>query len=188
MIRDLKIFLRKSGRNWNCLNTPQPWFIPTGQPELKKTILAWHALHPALDLVSIGTGQDCSIRISSIEKLSGQTDIELEYQDRTFSLRIGFEDEAAIQNAMTCIGVMLYLEIPVKELQERLNRLNPLTMRMELKTGINHSSVINDSYSADISSLKMALDFLSQQKQHQKRTLILSDILETGRSATVPIQ
>ena len=28
----------------------------------------------------------------------------------------------------------------------------------------------------------MALDFLAQQKQHPKRTLILSDILETGRS------
>ena len=76
---------------------------------------------------------------------------------------------------------MLYLDIPVNELQSRLNRLNPLAMRMELKTGINHSSVINDSYSADISSLKMALDFLFQQKQHAKRTLILSDILETGR-------
>ncbi len=69
----------------------------------------------------------------------------------------------------------------MNELQSRLNRLNPLAMRMELKTGINHSSVINDSYSADISSLTMALDFLSQQKQHPKRTLILSDILETGR-------
>jgi alanine racemase len=62
-----------------------------------------------------------------------------------------------------------------------MNRLNPLPLRMELKTGINHSSVINDSYSADISSLKMALNFLFQQKQHDKRTLILSDILETGR-------
>ena len=78
---------------------------------------------------------------------------------------------------------MFYLGIPVTELQDRLNRLNPLPLRMELKTGINHSSVINDSYSADISSLKMALNFLSQQKQHAKRTLILSDILETGRPA-----
>ncbi len=96
-------------------------------------------------------------------------------------MEIGFEDNASIQNALTCIGAMLYLGIPVSELQKRVNRLNPLNMRMELKTGINHSSVINDSYSADISSLTMALDFLFQQNQHSKRTLILSDILETGR-------
>src|SRR5450432_2964692 len=76
---------------------------------------------------------------------------------------------------------MLCLKVPIAALQSRLSRLNPLPLRMELKTGINHSSVINDSYSADISSLKMALDFLSQQNQHPRRTLILSDILETGR-------
>jgi alanine racemase len=42
--------------------------------------------------------------------------------------------------------------------------------------------VINDSYSADLSSLKIALDFLTQQNQHPKRTVILTDFLETGRS------
>src|SRR5450432_151953 len=77
---------------------------------------------------------------------------------------------------------MLCLKVPIAALQSRLSRLNPLPLRMELKTGINHSSVINDSYSADISSLKMALDFLSQQKQHAKRTLILSDIPESRQS------
>ena len=78
--------------------------------------------------------------------------------------------------------VLLYLGVPAAELQSGLQRLSPLAMRMEMQTGINHCSVINDSYSADISSLKMALDFLSWQQQHPKRTVILSDILESGRS------
>ncbi|HJU45161.1 MAG TPA: alanine racemase, partial [Chitinophagaceae bacterium] len=41
--------------------------------------------------------------------------------------------------------------------------------------------VINDSYSSDLSSLRIALDFLAQQQQHKKHTVILSDILQTGR-------
>ena len=53
-------------------------------------------------------------------------------------------------------------------------------MRMELKQGINHCNIINDSYSNDLHSLEMALDFLSQQKQHKKHTLIISDILQSG--------
>ena len=53
-------------------------------------------------------------------------------------------------------------------------------MRLELKSGINHCSVINDSYSADLDSLQIALDFLSQQRQHSRRTVILSDFLESG--------
>jgi alanine racemase len=55
-------------------------------------------------------------------------------------------------------------------------------MRLELKSGINHCSIINDSYSADLSSLTIALDFLAQQQQHTRRTVILSDILESGRT------
>ncbi len=124
---------------------------------------------------------DAVIQIKKIEKKQGRAVATLVYKEQSIQLEIAFEDKAAIQNALTCIGVMLYLNIPVKELQSRVNRLNPLPMRMELKTGINYSSVINDSYSADISSLTMALDYLLQQKQHSKRTLILSDILETGR-------
>lgn len=155
--------------------------FPADQKELGKIILAWHALHPALELVSIGKEDDATIQIKKIEKQQGHTDTTLKYKGQFITLEIGFEDNAAIQNALTSIGVMLYLKIPMNELQSRVNRLNPLAMRMELKTGINHSSVINDSYSADISSLTMALDFLFQQKQHSKRTLILSDILETGR-------
>jgi len=60
--------------------------------------------------------------------------------------------------------------------------LNPVAMRLELKNGINNCSVINDSYSADLNSLRIALDFLSQQHQHSKKTVILSDILQSGRN------
>jgi alanine racemase len=61
-------------------------------------------------------------------------------------------------------------------------QLRPVEMRLELKQGINNCSVINDSYSADINSLTIALDFLQQQQQHKKRTLILSDILQSGKN------
>ena len=154
---------------------------PSDQTELEKTILAWHFLHPSVRLISIGKNPEAIIQVKNIHKQKGRTSITLIYKNENLNLDIGFEDEASVQNAMTCVAVMLYLSVPVNELQSRLNRLSPLAMRMEMKTGINHSSVINDSYSADISSLKMALDFLFQQKQHNKRTLILSDILETGR-------
>jgi Alr-MurF fusion protein len=151
------------------------------QKEFEESVIEWQARHPALELISIGTKKDAVIQIKGIKKFPGSTGISLRYKEQSIFLEIGFEDNASIQNALTSIGAMLYLDIPISELQKRMNRLNPLNMRMELKTGINHSSVINDSYSSDISSLTMALDFLFQQNQHSKRTLILSDILETGR-------
>ena len=56
-------------------------------------------------------------------------------------------------------------------------------MRLELLAGINNCSVINDSYSADLNSLEIALDFLDHQHQHQNKTVILSDLLQSGLSS-----
>ena len=55
--------------------------------------------------------------------------------------------------------------------------LQAVNMRLEMKKGINHCSVINDSYSADLSSLEIALNFLEQQSSHANKTVILSDFL-----------
>ncbi len=65
----------------------------------------------------------------------------------------------------------------------RFPTLAPIAMRLELKDAINNCSLINDSYNADINSLSIALDFLAQQKQHPRRTIILSDLFQTGRSS-----
>jgi alanine racemase len=43
-------------------------------------------------------------------------------------------------------------------------------MRLKVKTGINNCSLIDDSYSSDFQSLKIAL-ILESQKQSQKRRL-----------------
>jgi Alr-MurF fusion protein len=94
---------------------------------------------------------------------------------------IPFTDDASIENAMHCVAACLWLQIPVEKITARIAMLAPIAMRLELKAGINHCSVINDSYSADLSSLAIALDFLSQQQQHARHTVILSDILESGR-------
>jgi Alr-MurF fusion protein len=153
---------------------------PADQKDLEKVISAWHSLHPSTNLISVGEGKHAVVRLKKIYKRNGKTNLSIIYEDQSVEFDIGFDSNMAIQNALICTGVLLYLNVPMNELQVRMNRLNPVNMRMELKTGINHSSVINDSYSADISSLKMALDFLFQQKQHPKRTIILSDILETG--------
>jgi alanine racemase len=87
-----------------------------------------------------------------------------------------FKDQASIENAVICWATMLAMGYEIKEAGLRLEKLSPIGMRLELKNGINNCSVIDDSYSLDLSSLAIALDFLKQQNQHQHRTLILSDI------------
>lgn len=98
----------------------------------------------------------------------------------TISIEIPFIDEASVANAVTCWAVMLFLGYENRIIQERMKELSPVDMRLELKKGINHCMVINDSYSADLSSLEIALNFLVRQSPGVKRTVILSDFLQSA--------
>lgn len=70
---------------------------------------------------------------------------------------------------------MLHLGYDNKVIAERMKLLTPVNMRLELKKGINNCSIVNDSYSADTSSLEIALNFLDQQSADGNKAVILSD-------------
>jgi len=96
------------------------------------------------------------------------------------SFTIPFNDEASIENCLHLICTLISLNIRNKEIQKTLNLLQPLAMRLELKEAKGNSLLINDAYSSDIDSLKIALDFLHQQSGNAKKVAILSDLDETG--------
>ena len=151
------------------------------QETVARELETWSLSHPGVRLFSWGHSAAATVRVARVARLAGHTELDLIYKNKGIPLRIDFTSEAAIENALTAIAVMLCLEADPGSFQEKLNRLSPVTMRLELKTGINHCSIINDSYSTDMNSFRIAMDFLTQQHQHDKQTVILSDILETGR-------
>ncbi|MDR2906375.1 MAG: bifunctional UDP-N-acetylmuramoyl-tripeptide:D-alanyl-D-alanine ligase/alanine racemase [Bacteroidales bacterium] len=126
--------------------------------------------------------QDVDLFIQSEESVDGQTHVTAVYKGETIQMTLPFQDYASLDNLMHCWACMLLLDIPNKAIADGMKSLSPLEMRLELKEGINHCSIINDSYSSDFNSLMIALDFLNQQKQNPKRTVILSDMLQSGRS------
>jgi Alr-MurF fusion protein len=120
------------------------------------------------------------LKISRVIKGQGQTEIIGHYQGHETSIVIPFTDDASVENAVHCWAFMLCRDYQHEVIRERMMGLIPVAMRLELKEGINHCSVINDSYNNDFNSLSIALDFLNQQKQHIHKTVILSDILQSA--------
>jgi len=110
-----------------------------------------------------------------------ETTITGTYLDKKSTISIPFIDDASIENAIHCWAIMLYLGYESSVIGPRMKKLLPIAMRLELKEGINHCSVINDSYNSDINSLVIAIDFLRQQSKHKKKTIILSDILQSAK-------
>ncbi|MDB5222482.1 MAG: bifunctional UDP-N-acetylmuramoyl-tripeptide:D-alanyl-D-alanine ligase/alanine racemase [Chitinophagaceae bacterium] len=150
--------------------------------EIRKEVNFLKEKNQQLQLFTWSRINTASLQISSIKKENNLSVITGTYRDKEIQIIIPFTDDASIENAITCWCVLLQMEIADRIITERILQLHPVEMRLELKNGINNCSIINDSYSADINSLKIALDFLQQQQQHKKQTVILSDILQSGKS------
>jgi alanine racemase len=146
-------------------------FVSPEQKEAEKRILFKNAVLPQ------------PLEIVEIKKQTAGTIIYAKTNNNlsnTISIEIPFTDDASVQNAVTCSRVMLMLDYNNEVIRDRMKLLLPVNMRLELKKGINHCNIINDSYSADLSSLEIALNFLNQQNAGSKKTVILSDFLQSG--------
>lgn len=128
-------------------------------------------------------GQEAEIVIQ--EKRPSRNGVYLmgSYRNEPFTCEAPFSDDASLENAMHCLSALLVLGYPLAEAARRLSKLEPVAMRLELKAGVNNCILINDSYNSDLTSLTIALHFLQQQSAHSHRTLILSDILQSGEPA-----
>jgi alanine racemase len=154
----------------------------TDDKELKTEIDILKEKNQKLQLFTWSRKHGAMLQVVSVEKENNFSIINAKYNNDETQIRIPFTDDASVENAITCWCVLLQMKIENQIIAERILQLHSVEMRLELKQGINNCSVINDSYSADINSLKIALGFLAQQKQHQKQTVILSDILQTGKA------
>lgn len=139
-------------------------------------------INPNIVLKTWGEHEDADLKISSISKSLNTTIISAEYDEKNLVLELPYTDSAYIENALHCWLVLLDAKYKPNEIAPWFMQLPPVQMRLELLKGVNDCTLINDTYSSDLASLRIALDFLYEQKQHKKYSLILSDILQHGKN------
>lgn len=135
-----------------------------------------------IELFSWSYKHEATLQIKSVEKEQGRTQISALYKDALISINIPFSDAASIENAINCWCLLLHLNISTEEIFNGMAALKPISMRLELRQGDNNCIIINDSYNSDLTSLHIALDLLDQQKQQSSKTIVLSDMQQTGRA------
>ncbi len=127
--------------------------------------------------------EQASLYVKSLntQHASLTTQVTYIWQGEENTFAIPFIDEASIEDCITCAAVALHLGLTPAELADRMPKLEPVAMRLEVKEGQRGCILINDSYNSDINSLDIALDFMSR-REGKNRTLILSDIFQSGIS------
>ena len=126
--------------------------------------------------------QSAPLYISSITSSASITSVFYSFKGVQGQYHLPFIDEASIECSFACAAVALYLGVTPEDLDARMQQLEPVAMRLEVKEGQHGCTLINDSYNSDINSLAIALDFMNRRPEHQgrSRTLILSDIDQSG--------
>ena len=117
--------------------------------------------------------------IESVSSIGPTTQVTYIYRGVRGTYQLPFFDEASLACSFACAAVALYLGLTAEQLADRMARLEPVAMRLEVKEGIRGCQLINDSYNSDINSLDIALDFMGR-RSGMRRTLILSDIYQSG--------
>ena len=126
--------------------------------------------------ISWGRGEGNDYRIDFVKETGFHTIVSLNHQ----LLEIPFTDAGSVENALHSAVLMLHLGYTFNQVNVRLANLSSVAMRMEIKEGIGNTVIINDTYSLDMNSLRIALDFVNAQKQADQRTLIISDFEQAG--------
>lgn len=76
-------------------------------------------------------------------------------------------------NAQLAITVALHFDITSKELIDSIPSISPLALRLETYKGNNNNTILNDTYSLDLESLRNSLEYQLATAKSKKRYAII---------------
>lgn len=142
--------------------------------------LSGHESFAGINRYTWGKSDENNVQLTGVSVGAHSSRLDVVVEGKEYKFEIPFVDRASVENAMHCITLMFWLKYDAPVIAERCLKLQPVEMRMEMGEGINNCLLVNDSYSLDINSLSIALDFVQHEQQHYNKTLILSDIMQSG--------
>ena len=128
-------------------------------------------------LISFGLNTRNNVHISSDYKNPNEI-IKIKYKDEEINIPIQQRDEATLCNALAVFTTLKELGFDNHKIIDKINHLQAIEMRLESINGVRNNLIINDSFNLDLDSLIISYQFINQY-QKDKKTLILTDILDT---------
>ncbi len=126
------------------------------------------------------SSKNADLKVVKINKHTNSTEIIADFKGAEIKYKIPFIDEASVKNSLSCLAYLITQNLLSENILKKFNTLSPVEMRIQQKQGINDCILINDSYNSDIVSLKIALDLQKNLSGNLKKTVILSDIMQSG--------
>ena len=94
------------------------------------------------------------------------------FQDNIEGYEYPFQDKTSLENCNICISILQKMGYSSLVIQERIRYLSPLALRLEMKKGVENSTLINDGYNISYSSLVLSLEYLRMQAKSFPKLLL----------------
>ncbi len=138
--------------------------------------------YPDSKLLSWGRSPESTLCIETTSD-GKETLVDCRYDDKQFGYILPFTDEISVQNSATCCLTALHLGLSPESIKKQMLVLQPMEMRLQILEARGQSTLINDAYSLDISSLEVAMDKMNVMAVGRKRTIIISDLMDQSEAA-----
>jgi UDP-N-acetylmuramoyl-tripeptide--D-alanyl-D-alanine ligase len=85
-----------------------------------------------------------------------------------------------VLNALSAMLAAYFFNIPYEKMNDGFVHLKLTQMRMELVEGFKGEKIINDAYNASPTSMRAAIDLISNLPDYDQKIVVLGDMLELG--------
>lgn len=166
----------KAHEKAKILNSCESIVYPADDRLVTNAIAPLLEVDVAQELAWSSRGNKAALQIGQITREDKRTTIVYNYQGQEASVMVPFDADRDVENAITCLAVMLLLGVKQPDIEQRMRMLTPVGTRINVIEGINDCTIIADGYTSDYHSLTPALNFMMRRAGTRGSTVILSDL------------
>lgn len=126
------------------------------------------------EIISIGTKKFCDVQFITFKKKI----IHIKIHAKVYQFKVIVKKLENLFDLLIIIAVLYDLGFSQEQIQEKIFRLKSITISLEITRGIFNSMIINDKYSLNLISMKIAVNKLIYLSNNKKIIIIMDSFLD----------
>lgn len=134
------------------------------------------------NIIFFGFNEQSHFRALNVRYADAGMEFTLQYQDQIEQLYVPGYGEHNVHNALAAIAAVYATGFPIKEAGERLRSFKHVERHLQVYSGIQGCTIIDDTWSSNPTSLEAALKVLTNIAQGKKTIAVIGNMSLLGKS------
>ncbi len=131
-------------------------------------------------LIKVGKHDSCDFQASHIHYYQKGMKFILHHDRKSYDILVPGFGEHQVYNALAAIAAVHDMGVPIPVAANQLQSFRQLKKQLQLFEGINHSMILDDTWSITTTSLEAALKVLNELGDGKKKIAVIGTITDLG--------